>query len=127
MTIAQNTPDPTAPTPLVHSVKLPPTKLEPFSGDVESWSRFWEQLELSIDKGPTLSTVNKHVILRGYLEGEPKRLVDGIAVNGDTYEQTKEILRSKYGDKNRIIQAHLDYLGNLSPTLHDDPESLNTM
>jgi len=36
--------------------------------------------------------VNKHVFLRGYLEGEPKMLVDGIAVTASTYEDTKKIL-----------------------------------
>jgi hypothetical protein len=52
--------------PVTHSVKLPPIKLEPFAGDVETWAQFWEQF-LSIDKDPTLSTMNKHVFLRGYL------------------------------------------------------------
>jgi hypothetical protein len=47
---------------------------------VETWARFWEQFESTIDKDPTLSAVNKYVFLRGYLEGEPKMLVDGIAV-----------------------------------------------
>jgi hypothetical protein len=73
-----------------------------------------------------VSQIDKHVFLRGYLEGEPKRLVDGIPVIADNYEQTKKTLRSKYGDKNRIIQDHLDYLENLRPTLHDHPESINT-
>jgi hypothetical protein len=41
------------PTPsFVHSVELPPIKLEPISGDVESWPRFSEQFESSIDKDP---------------------------------------------------------------------------
>jgi len=66
--------------PVTHSVKLPPIQLEPFAGDVETWARFWEQFESSIDKDPILSTVNKHVFLRGCLEGEPKMVVDGIAV-----------------------------------------------
>jgi hypothetical protein len=39
----------------VRSVNLPPIKLKPFSGDVESWSRFWEQFESSIDNDPHLS------------------------------------------------------------------------
>ena len=107
-------------------VRLPTMKLEPFAGNVEAWSRFWEQFQSSVDQNPSVSQTEKQVFLRGYLEGEPKRLVDGIPVIADTYEQTKKILRSKYGDKNRIIQAHLDYLENLSPALHDDPESLNT-
>ena len=83
---------PTARLPVAHSVKLPPLRLEPFAGDVEMWARFWEQFESSIDQDPTLSTINKHVFLRGYLEGEPKMLVDGIAVTASAYEDTKRIL-----------------------------------
>ncbi|KDR08154.1 hypothetical protein L798_02315 [Zootermopsis nevadensis] len=94
---------------VTHSVKLPPIMVEPFAGDIETWSRFWEQFESSIDKDPSLSTINKHVFLRGYLEGEPKMLVDGIAITASTYEETKRILHTRYGDRNRIIQAHLDY------------------
>jgi hypothetical protein len=73
---------------VTHSVKLPAIKLQPFKGDVENWSRFWEQFRSSIDEDASLSTINKHVFLRGYLEGEPKLLVDGIAVTAGTYEET---------------------------------------
>jgi hypothetical protein len=63
--------------------------------------------------------------VRGYLEGEPKRLVDGIAVTADTYEKTKKILKLKHGDKSCIIQAHLDFLEHLQPVRPATPESLN--
>jgi hypothetical protein len=66
--------------PVTRWVKLPAIKMEPFNGDVETWSRFWEQFRSFFDEDTSLSTINKHVFLRGYLEGEPKRLVDGIAV-----------------------------------------------
>jgi hypothetical protein len=116
----------TAPIPATSSVRLPPIKLEPFSGNVEKWSRFWEQFESSIDNVPTLSTINKHVFLRGYLEDEPKQLVEGIAVVAETYEETKKILKARYGDKNRIIQSHLDYLEDIRPIQHATLEALNT-
>lgn len=109
----------------VPEVRLPTLKLEPFRGDIESWYRFWEQFESSVDKNPCVSDINKHVFLRGYLEGEPKFLVDGIAITGETYGQTKQILHSRYGDKNRIIQAHIDYLEGLKPTYSASPEELN--
>jgi hypothetical protein len=51
--------------------------------------------------------------------------VEGIAVTVDTYEDTKRILLGKYGDVNRIIQAHLDFLENLPPVLSATPEELN--
>jgi len=43
---------PTAAVPkysFTHSVKLPAIKLEPFTGNVETWFRFWEQFRSSID------------------------------------------------------------------------------
>jgi hypothetical protein len=60
------------------------------------------QSTASIDTDPHLSAVNKHAYLRGYLEGEPKLLVEGIPVSASTYEDTKRILHSRYGDQNRI-------------------------
>ena len=114
----------TARPPVTHSVKLPPVKLEPFAGDVEKWARFWEKFESSIEKDPTLSTVNKHVFFRGYLEGEQEMLVDGIAVTASAYD-TKKIIHDRYGDKNRIIQAHLDYL-EMTPIRFASAEAPNT-
>jgi hypothetical protein len=107
-------------------VKLPAIKLDAFKGDVETWSRFWEQFRSSIDEDTSLSTINKHVFLRGYLEGEPKLLVEGIAVTANTYEETKRILLAKFGDSNRIIQAHLDFLENLPLVTSASPDELNT-
>jgi len=99
---------------VARSVKLPAIKMEPFKGDVDTCSRFWERFRSSNDEDASLSTVNKHVFLRGYLEGEPKRLVDGRAVTVNTDEETKKILLARYGDTNRIIQAHLDFLESLT-------------
>jgi hypothetical protein len=107
------------------AIRLPPIKLEPFSGDVETWAHFWEQFKESIDDGPALTAINKHICLRGYLEEEPKHLVEGIAVVAETYEETKKILEARYGDKNRIIQAHLDYLEDVKRIKYATLEILN--
>ncbi|GFQ85985.1 integrase catalytic domain-containing protein [Trichonephila clavata] len=40
---------------------------------------------------------------------------------------TKEILKSKYGNKDKIIQAHLDYLENLTPVKDLSPSALNEL
>ena len=37
-------------------------------------------------------------------------LVEGIAATGNTKESTKKILHARYGDTNRTIEAHLDFL-----------------
>ena len=53
-------------------------------------------------------------------------LVDGIAVTANTYEETKNILLARYGDTNRIIQAHLDFLESLPPATSATPNELNS-
>jgi len=92
------------PTP---SEKLPGIKREPFAGNVEAWSWFWEQFRSSNDDDIWHSTNNKKVFLPENFEGEPKMLVNGIAVTANTYEETKIILLARYGDKNRVIRTPL--------------------
>jgi hypothetical protein len=54
-------------------------------------------------------------------------LVDGIDVTANTYEETKRILIARYGDTNRIIQAHLDFLEGLPPVKSATPNELKTI
>ncbi|GFU23450.1 integrase catalytic domain-containing protein [Nephila pilipes] len=89
----------------------------------EDYERYTVDCEKYFDTA-NLSLVDKHVFLRGNLDGEAKRLVDGI---GDTYETTKKLLEDKYGDKDRIIHSHLDYLENLKPVQHPSPMELNDL
>ena len=52
-------------------------------------------------------------------------LVHGIAVTASAYEDTKRILRDRYGDKDRIIQARLDYLEEVTPIRSATAKALN--
>ncbi|GFS95291.1 integrase catalytic domain-containing protein [Nephila pilipes] len=109
------------------TVKLPTVNINTFYGEIEEFHSFWERFENCIDKNESLSQIDKHVFLRGYLDAEAKRLVDGISITADTYTMTKEILKSKYGNKDKIIQAHLDYLENLTPIKDLSPSALNEL
>ncbi|XP_023229039.1 uncharacterized protein LOC111629379 [Centruroides sculpturatus] len=107
--------------------RLPALVLESFEGEIAKWQRFWEQFTAAIDEDPNIPDIEKHVFLRGYLRGEAKRLVDGIAITAGTYAVTKARLLKKYGDKNRIIQAHIDYLDGLQPLIHPTAAKLNDL
>jgi hypothetical protein len=47
-------------TAIAPTIKPPTIKLEPFSGDIESWPRFGEQFQSSVDTKPSVSQINKH-------------------------------------------------------------------
>ena len=51
--------------------------------------------------------------------------MDGIAVTATTYEETKRILLARYGNTNRIVQAHLDFLEGLPPAKSATTDELN--
>ena len=52
--------------------------------------------------------------------------MDGITVTANTYEETKKILLARYGDSNRNIQAHMDFLESLPPATSATTDELNT-
>ena len=58
--------------PVTHSVDILAIELEPFAGNFETLSRFWEQFRSSIDDDASLSIINKDVFLRGYLPGSQR-------------------------------------------------------
>ncbi|GBN56159.1 hypothetical protein AVEN_124033-1 [Araneus ventricosus] len=119
---------PNAPMTYIQStVQLPTMEIEPFDGDIEKFHMFFEQFSSSVDLNQRLSTIDKHVYLRGYLKDEPARLVDGIIITAETYETVKNILKNRCGDKNRIIQVHLDFLENITPVSNPTPMSLNNI
>ncbi|GFS85180.1 integrase catalytic domain-containing protein [Nephila pilipes] len=68
-------------------VNLPTVKITTFCSENEVFYSFWERFENCIDKNERLSLIDKHVFLGGYLDGEAKRLVDGINIMADTYAQ----------------------------------------
>ena len=52
ITDVRETPATAAPITPSATVSLPPIKLEPFSGDIETWARLWEQFKQAIDGDP---------------------------------------------------------------------------
>jgi hypothetical protein len=48
-----------------------------------------------------------------------------LSISASTCEDTKGILRARYGVRNRIIQAHLDYLEDVTPITTASFKALN--
>jgi len=53
-------------------------------------------------------------------------LVEGISVTRNTYEEAKGFLIVRYGDTNRITQAHLKFLEGILPAKSATTYELNT-
>jgi hypothetical protein len=90
--------------------RLPKLNLPTFKGDVTEFPSFWEQFVAHVDADPTVADVTKFSYLNGYLKGEAKACIRGLALTGANYPTACDLLKKRYGRKERIVFAHLQAL-----------------
>ena len=95
-------------------MKLPATLTFPtFNGEPLAWSPFWDGFLAAVDGNERLAPVEKFAYLRGKLEGEALAVVAGLPLTNVNYPVAVDILRKRFGDKQRIIDAHNQALMDL--------------
>jgi len=103
--------------PVVPTVKSPTTKLEPFLGDIESWPHFRRSFSHSV----------MHTHLFRMLTSMSFSVATSSECKSPQIPRKKQCIQhAKYGDKNCIIEAHLDYLEDLKLRPPTSPLLLNT-
>ena len=95
--------------------KLPKMVLPKFRG-------FWDRFESAVHNNPSLSTVDKFTYLHTLLEGTAARSIQGLALTDANYNAATEILKSRFGNTQQVISAHMDDLLKL-PVCHGDKTS----
>lgn len=85
-----------------------PPKLFKFNRYMRKWGVFISQFEELIDKRTDLSDAQKFVYLVGCLKGEARKVIGDLAVNEENYLLAMEILRKRYGSKERrVIESYI--------------------
>ena len=97
------------------SVSLPKLYLKPFGGNITEWNQFWDEYKQSIHLNPTLTRVQKFNYLVSYLQGVAYKSIQGLSVTEENYEQAISILKERFSDNQKIINAHMDKLFNIKP------------
>ena len=93
--------------------RLPKLDLPRFSGDSLGWQTFWDSFKAAVHSNPNLTGVEKFNYLRAQLDGEASRTVGGFTLTDANYEQSVSLLESRFGKKQRIINAHMQALLDL--------------
>ena len=88
------------------SVKLPTLTFPTFNGEPLAWTPFWDGFLAAVDGNERLAPVEKFVYLKGKLEGDALAAVAGLPLTNVNYPVAVDILRKRFGDKQRIIDAH---------------------
>ena len=93
-----------------YSVRLPKIEIKKFRGDPVQWQQFADTFDATITNNEHISDVEKFTYLRGLLEGEAERCIEGITLIGENFSQAMGLLRQQYGNPLLIIPAHMEKL-----------------
>ena len=81
--------------------RLPEVKLSVFKGNFEEWETFWSSFRTNVDVPDDLEKTTKFIYLVQSLEGEPKEMINGLAINDDNYTVALYILRDRYANESQ--------------------------
>ena len=100
-----------------YSSRLPKLNLPTFSG---RWFTFWDSFEVAIHSNTSLGGVQKFTYLKAQLMGDALRAVTGFPLTNSNYDQAVTLLRERFGQPNKIINAHMQALLDLpkSPSMN---------
>lgn len=102
------------------TANLPKLTLGKFFGEPMEYRTFFEQFDAAVGE-TDLPKVEKFTYLKSLLGGEASRSISGMAVSGDNYESAREILHSRFGDTQVLINSLMGEFVNIEPVraLHD--------
>ena len=108
--------------------KLPKIVLKKFQGDPIQYNPFWDAFSSAVDENQQLSDVDKFNYLKNLLEGPAAAAIRGLPLTADNYGAAKEILEKRFGQKQIVINAHMEGLVKLSPvSCNDDLKRLRQL
>ena len=99
--------------------KLPKLTLPTFNGDHTLWTGFWDVFEHIIDSHKELSDVQKFTYLKGQMEGEAAELIKGFKVEGISYAVAVDLLKTTYGQPDKIKAALVQQLVDLTVPIYE--------
>ena len=102
-----------------HNSRLPKLNLPTFSGNPLRWFTFWDSFEAAVHSNTNLGSVQKFTYLKAQLMGDASRAVTGFPLTNSNYEQAVTLLRERFGQPNKIINAHMQALLDLPKPVYE--------
>lgn len=93
-----------------NKVRLPKLTIKPFNGRLTAWTPFWDSFNSAIHENPELSKVDKFNYLRSMVTHSALEAISGLTLTGANYDEAIEILRKRFGNKQLIINKHMEQL-----------------
>ena len=89
-------------------VRLPKLQLPSFDGNFKDWSAFWDSFDSAINSNQSLTPIERFSYLRASLRGSAAATINGLSLSSANYEAAVALLKERYGDPQKIINAHME-------------------
>ncbi|KAG5868469.1 hypothetical protein JTB14_035360 [Gonioctena quinquepunctata] len=96
------------------TVRLPKLELKHFNGDISAWPSFWEQFRTVVHENKELDAITKFNYLQSVLVGKAAATISGLTPTAACYDDSIEMLKSEYGNNDRIIDSYVHKLNSLN-------------
>ena len=90
------------------SIKTPTLTLPKFFGVEDDFPEFWAIYDTLVHQNPSLSTIEKMMLLKDSLKGNSDNAIKGVQLIPQNYNRMIESLKKKYG--NRLINLSLIHI-----------------
>ena len=90
--------------------RLPKLSIQMFSGDTLQWQSFWDCFEAAVHRNRSITGVQKLSYLRAQLQGNALRVIAGLPLINDNYDHSVTLLKERYGEPHKLIDAHMQAL-----------------
>ena len=89
-------------------IKLPKLVLKDSMSILQSGVHFGTLFEAAIHKNSKLATIDKFNYLNSLLEKTAAEAIAGLALTNANYEEAITILKTRFGNKQMIVNKHMD-------------------
>ena len=114
--------------PARDKVRLPKITLQPFDGDLTTWTTFWDSFKAAIDENDSLTDIDKFNYLRGLLHLTALEAISGLTLTSANYREALAILQKRFGNKPLIVAKHTDALMHVEAiTSHQNVKGLRQL
>jgi len=97
-------------------VKLPKLTIQPFRGELTTWTTFWDSFEVAIHNNRSLSNIEKFNYLRSR---PPLHAIVGLMLTDANYNEAIQVLTSRFGNKQLIIDRYMEVLLSVEAVVSD--------
>ena len=94
---------------------MPKLIIRKFYGEAHKYQEFWDSFKSPVNENTSLSPIDKFNYLRTLIEEPAYSAIAVLSLTEANYEAALELLKRRYGQRQTIINSHIDAILKIEP------------